>query len=57
MKITQQEKDFAPITIVIETAEEAEGLWAAIRCFRASDPRDKQRLIEISDWFSTKAKL
>jgi len=57
MKITQQEKDFAPITIVIETAEEAEVLWAAIRCFRASDPRDKQRLIEISDWFSTKAKL
>ena len=57
MKITQQENHFAPITIVIETAEEAEVLWAAIRCFRASDPSDKQRLIEMSDWFSNHAKL
>jgi len=57
MKITQQEKDFAPITIVIETAEDAEVLWAAIRCFRASGQSDKQRLIEMSDWFSNHAKL
>jgi len=57
MKITQQEKDFAPITIVIETAEEAEVLWAAIRDYATMHPHIGAILIDLSDWFSTQARL
>jgi len=57
MEITQQEKDFAPITIVIETAEEAEAPWAAIRAYETTGKAERRFMNEISDWFSTQARL
>lgn len=54
MKITQDQAEFKPITIVIETREEAETVLNIIDSF----PADKMTLnvrnmlINISNWFS-----
>ncbi len=58
MKI-EQNPEFQPITITLETAEEAEALWRAVRDAETVTI-DKDRfdiLRELSDWFTTEAQL
>jgi hypothetical protein len=56
MKVDQEAK-FSPITIVLETADEAEILWRAIREVIPDTPIDRKFINELSDWFSLKAHL
>ena len=61
MKITQP-TEFKPITIVLETAEEAEILWEAVRLsvdmpYIDFKPKARDFLIALSDWFSNSAKF
>ena len=64
MKIEQESK-FQPITITLETKDEAIALWDAIQTkgFNSDDPKNIPRmaafqfLTELSDWFSNEAQL
>ena len=64
MKI-QQETKFQPITIPLETKEEAVALWDVIRTkgFNSCDPKEIplieafQFLTDLSNWFSNEAQL
>lgn len=54
MKITQK-PEFQPITIVIETAAEAEALWAALE--NRVQPDQIKIVNDLANWFATKAQL
>ena len=55
MKLEQEVK-FQPITITLETMEEAEALWAIMECeFETKAARDLA--IEISNWMASQAQL
>ena len=55
MKLEQEVK-FQPITITLETEEEAEALRAIMQCeFKTKAARDLA--IEISNWMCSKAQL
>ncbi len=61
MKI-QQEPKFQPITLVLETKEEAEALWELVDSSGieiSSRKRQLRRKLrrKISNWFSTQAQL
>ncbi len=52
----EQEVNFQPITITLETVEEAEALWAIMQCeFKTKAARDLA--IEISNWMTEQAQL
>ena len=52
----EQEVKFQPITITLETVEEAEALWAIMQCeFKTKAARDLA--IEISNWVVSQAQL
>ena len=61
MQISQEKKDFAPITLVMETEEEARAIWEVIDV--GSDhsnnltPAQQSFLNNICNWFSNQAKL
>lgn len=57
MKI-QQKPQFQPITLVLETSEEADWLWALVEGEIDHDDRRKQEFYTaLSNWFSTQAQL
>jgi len=60
MKIKQKKAKFEPITITLETAEEAENMWEIVSGYELSMPKDKDALIlsvRLGDYFSESAKL
>jgi hypothetical protein len=58
MKIEQKPK-FQPIVMTLETAKEAEALWAAVdrQVETINDGDYKSILIGISNWFSNNAQI
>jgi len=60
MEISQEPK-FQPITIILESKEEAEALWKAVRFFDfiwgEINEKDVKILGRINNWFSTQANL
>jgi len=54
MKIKQEQK-YQPITIVLETAEEADAMYSLIAGLNIEKHRKK--LNKLCDWFSEKAQL
>lgn len=61
MQISQLPTDFSPISLKLETREEAEALWEAINVGinYSENLSDEQRkfLNRVSNWFSNEAKL
>jgi len=58
MKIVQQaQPKFEPIAIILETREEAEDFWEAIRSVSCRTVDQNILLIKISNYFSNEAKL
>jgi hypothetical protein len=57
MKILQ-EKSFKPITLTLETAEEANAFWGILEV-GAKELRgeDKELALKLSNWFSNNAEL
>lgn len=52
----KQEPKFQPITITLETAQEAEALWAVLE--RRVESQSEQKIInDLADWFSQQAQL
>lgn len=58
MKITQKPK-FQPITITLETADEAEAFWNALRSVETVviDEAAHRIVIDLSNWFSNISQL
>ena len=58
MKI-KQDPQFQPITITLETLEEAETLWGVIEADNLTKtiPGRREILIDLSNWFSNNAQL
>ncbi len=59
MKITQQGAEFVPITVVLETKEEASRLWdMMLKITRETkDAKQFEMACAISDWITNKAHL
>ena len=61
MQISQEKKDFAPITLVIETEEEARAVWEVIDVGSNHSenltPAQQSFLNKLSNWFGSQAKL
>lgn len=61
MQISQEKKDFAPITLVMETEEEARAVWEVIDVGSNHSenltPTQQSFLSNLSNWFSNRAKL
>lgn len=60
MKLRQDPPQFKPITITLESQEEAEALWMAIRELRNTGGIPAAHLafcINLSNWFSNEARL
>lgn len=59
MKITQQGAEFVPITLVLETKEEASLLWdMMLKISRESEkPSEFEMATAISDWITNEAHL
>ena len=59
MRIEQDVPQFTPITITLETREEAEALWFAIRgAANLAAPMGHLAFwISLSDWFSNESRL
>ena len=60
MKIKQDEPQFTPITITLETRKEAEALWFAIRDVKNAEELSVSGhivLVNLSDWFSNESRL
>lgn len=55
MKI-RQEKDFKPVIIILESAEEVNALWDAFEGRNVED-NQQQMIINICNWFSNKLSL
>lgn len=56
MKIEQNPK-FQPITITIETKEEAEAIWQAVRSMSSGVKERDEIFRKVSDWFSNISQL
>jgi hypothetical protein len=58
MKI-EQKAQFKPITITLETLDEAKAIWDAVNEGRAStgNSRSFHVCVELSNWFSNNAQL
>lgn len=58
MKVKQNPM-FQPITITLETPEEAEALWDALRSAEtlAQDAATHRIIMDLSNWFSNHAQL
>ena len=56
MKI-DQEKYFKPITIVLETADEANLFWHLVNVYSIPDGPLSEMAIKISNWFSSEAQI
>ena len=59
MKITQQQR-FEPITIILETAEEADAIWTAVAAYNPNlnVTKEQQKIInEFSGIFANRMKL
>ena len=54
MKIEQDKTEFKPITIILETQEEADAFWDLTESIVVSDTRGDVRVMAmtISNWFS-----
>lgn len=60
MKIKQDVPQFTPVTITLETREEAEALWIAVRDARNRGGLTSERMafhINMSNWFSNESRL
>lgn len=60
MKAQQDLPKFTPITITLETREEAEALWLAVRGARNVGGVPAEHLaffINLANWFSNEARL
>lgn len=61
MKLMQQQTVFSPVSIVLETREEAEALWNMARFTKCNGEmlsRDAKLVaLQLSDWFSNEVKL
>lgn len=62
MKIKQDEPQFTPITITLETREEAEALWDALRVERGDPvpcrPQSYRTFYtNLSDWLANESRL
>lgn len=59
MKISQDRPQFRPITITLETREEAEALEGILRLARGRNMPAAHLAfwIDLSNWFSTEARL
>ena len=53
----QQQPEFHPITLTIETGREAEIIWAMVREYQAKGPVEIALAKKIVDWFSNAAQL
>jgi len=53
----KQEPKFQPITIVLETAEEAQSLWDAIERGTSANSMMPTSLYDLCGWFSNEAQL
>jgi hypothetical protein len=51
-----QQQEFQPITLVLETAQEAEWLWDSVDN-RANEGDQGKFYLTLSNWFSTQAQL
>lgn len=56
MKIKQDVPQFTPITITIETREEAEALWLAVRAALGNGSKSVV-CSDISNWFANESRL
>ena len=56
MKCSQQPK-FQPITIILDTAEEAEAVWAAVDGREQESKAHKKIVNNLSNWFCQNAQL
>ena len=52
-----QEPAFSPIAIVLETADEAETLWAIVRHAEGHNQFERDMIRKLSDLFSNEAHL
>ena len=57
MIIKQDETEFRPITITLDTREEAEAFWMIIRRSPVDSDEEAGIAFKISNWFSNHAKL
>lgn len=57
MKLEQEKVRYAPITLTLETKEEAELLWTIIRAHTDRSHAERKFCNTLSDWFSSVAKL
>lgn len=59
MKMMQQEGDFRPIALVLETPEEAAALWDLMLGVKRTTENETvyQMAVKISDWISNRAHL
>lgn len=59
VKIKQDVPQFTPITITIETREEAEALWLAVRAGRSGivPAAHLAFYINLANWFSNESRL
>ena len=59
MKMMRQESEFAPRTIVLNTAEETKVFWAMVRQIElcADDDGEYEMAVTISNWFSNQAQF
>ena len=56
MKI-EQDATFNPIVLTLETSREAQMMWDAVLAYKQKGPVEIKFFTELSDWFSTCAKL
>lgn len=57
MKLTQEEPEFKPITITLETEEEAACFWDVILAAECPSKDSHKLAREISNWFTNEEKL
>ena len=57
MKMMQQEGNFKPIALVLETEQEAQTLWGIVLRIKSCTPNDREFAMgqKISDWLSNEA--
>lgn len=58
MKMLQENKEFSPIAIVLESREDVDAFWFMLICVAANPASPGFKLAKkMSDWFSNEAKL
>jgi hypothetical protein len=53
----EQKPEFQPITIILETAQEAEAVWYAVRKQRNPVAEESAICTRLSNWFSNRAQF